>query len=100
MNIKSIKTEITILELESMSWMPVDGKKAIIKGWQLKDNVESNLKFKKGHNIAIRTGKVSGCLVVDVDVKNRGLEIWTELERKMGRIDTYRVITGTGGLHL
>ena len=96
----AIQKEATVIEILGMSCMSVDGKKAIVKGWSTKTTQELHQMLKKKHNIAIRTGQPSQCLVVDIDTKNRGLEIWEGLEKKMGKVDTYRVRTGTGGLHL
>ena len=95
-----VKKELVTLGLLSMSAMPLDGKKPIMENWQ---NLSTSVLFKKiksGQNFGIRTGKHSGCIVVDIDTKDRGMEIWTALEAKMGRINTYRVTTGSGGLHL
>lgn len=50
-------------------------------------------------NVAIATG--DGQLVVlDVDPRHGGDESLAELEREHGRLATYRVRTGAGGLHL
>lgn len=97
---KAMKEEQTLLELMNMSAMPLDGKKPIVKEWEQKDSKVLFAQIKRGQNFGIRTGKVSNCVVVDIDTKDRGLEIWTALEKKMGPISTYRVTTGSGGLHL
>lgn len=49
-------------------------------------------------NIGIQPGR-SGMMVLDVDVKNGGLETLAQLEQTNGRITTRRAITGTGGYH-
>ena len=97
---KAMKEEQTLLELLDMSAMPLNGKKPIIKEWEQQDSKFLFAQIKRGQNFGIRTGRVSKCIVVDIDVKDRGLEIWTALEKKMGPISTYRVTTGSGGLHL
>jgi hypothetical protein len=101
---KAMQAEQQVLELLSMSAMPLDGKKPFILEWEKKDAKVLQAALAKaanrGKNYGIRTGKVSNCIVVDVDTKNHGLEVWTRLEEKMGAIDTYRVTTGSGGLHL
>lgn len=97
---KVMKEEIQVLELLSISAMPIEGKQPIIKEWETADTASLFAKIKLGKNFGIRTGKVSDCIVVDIDTKDRGLETWTEIEKKMGKIDTYRVRTGSGGLHL
>lgn len=98
-----MNSTINELQVIGMSPMPVNGKKATILKWNTKSNSELEKAFKKkdyGDNLAIRTGLSSRCLVVDVDVKNRGLEVWDHLEAKYGRIETYRVRTPSGGLHI
>ena len=95
-----VKKELIVLELLGMSAMPLDGKKPTLKKWESEDSAMLFKKIKPGQNFGIRTGKPSGCIVVDIDTKDRGMEIWTALEAKMGHINTYRVTTGSGGLHL
>lgn len=51
-------------------------------------------------NIGILTGLVSGITVVDVDVKDHGLETWNKLIQKHGEVLTPTVRSGSGGLHL
>jgi len=51
-------------------------------------------------NIGIRTGKGSNLVVVDVDKRSGGLETLQQLEAEYGKIETRRVRTGGGGLHL
>ncbi|WP_153731564.1 bifunctional DNA primase/polymerase [Sporosarcina obsidiansis] len=54
-----------------------------------------------GANIGIRTGKVSGIFVLDVDIhKVDGRETLEALERKHSNLpDTVQSITGSGGIH-
>ena len=51
-------------------------------------------------NIGIRTGQISGVVVLDLDAKNGGLESWNELQDIHGRVETLTCRTGGGGLHL
>ena len=51
-------------------------------------------------NIGVRTGHVSGIVVLDIDAKNGGLESWRDLQDFNGRVDTMTSFTGGGGLHL
>ena len=51
-------------------------------------------------NIGIRTGEVSGIVVVDIDAAKGGLESWEELQDLHGRVDALTCHTGGGGLHL
>ena len=48
------------------------------QAWQ-KINKESCLsKIKSNNNIGILTGKISGITVIDIDVKDKGLEVWNK----------------------
>jgi len=51
-------------------------------------------------NIGLRTGQISGIVVVDVDAKNGGIEFWRDLQDLNGRVDTLTSVTGGGGQHL
>lgn len=52
-------------------------------------------------NVAIRTGRESGVIVLDVDVQHGGGATLAELERKHGRLPaTAETLTGGGGKHL
>ena len=51
-------------------------------------------------NIGIRTGQISGVVVLDIDPKNGGLESWSELQDIHTRVDTLICHTGGGGKHL
>ncbi len=53
------------------------------------------------HNVGIVTGEASGVWVLDVDPKDGGYESLAALEAEHGALpDTYRVRTGSGGLHV
>ena len=56
-------------------------------------------------NIGVRTGKITGVVVVDIDAAKGdatrgGLEAWEEFQDINGRVETLTVHTGGGGLHL
>ena len=52
-------------------------------------------------NVAIRTGAVSGLVVLDVDPRNGGDESLLEFEAQIGPLPTTpRSLTGGGGLHM
>lgn len=53
-------------------------------------------------NIGIITGKRSGVVIIDVDVKHGGLDNWQRLLRSHGseRLRAPTVRTGSGGLHV
>ncbi len=50
-------------------------------------------------NIGIATGRTSGIVVADLDVKTAGPENWSSLLDAHGSIDTLTTITGSGGAH-
>jgi hypothetical protein len=54
-------------------------------------------------NIGIRTGEESKLIVVDLDTKNNGIDSFYSICERYGNgimPDTWRVITGSGGMHL
>ena len=52
-------------------------------------------------NIGIRTGAISGLLVLDIDPRNGGDQSLAELERQYGPLpETVEALTGGGGRHL
>ena len=52
-------------------------------------------------NLGIRTGAVSGIVVVDLDWDHEGIESFADLEKRYGNHPpTVAVMTGGGGLHL
>jgi hypothetical protein len=52
-------------------------------------------------NIGMPTGAASGCVVLDIDPRNRGDDSLYELETEHGALpDTLEVLTGGGGRHL
>jgi hypothetical protein len=77
------------------SLVPLKGKKPVLEGWtQLPKTTESEAKqYVEQGNIGIRTGAISGLVVIDVDLK--GLKFLKELNLP----PTPRVRTGSGGLH-
>lgn len=52
------------------------------------------------NNIGLLTGERNNITVIDIDVKDKGLETWNILIEKYQPIDTPTVRTGSGGLHL
>ena len=51
-------------------------------------------------NLAVRTGRASGLVVVDVDPRSGGLDTLADLDRARSLPGTVIAITGSGGLHL
>ena len=78
------------------AFTPLNGKKPILKGWQKlprEDKIHTVADWTEQHNIGLRTGQVSGgIIVVDADI-NKGADI-----SKLDLPDTVQVSTG-GGIH-
>jgi hypothetical protein len=53
----------------------------------------------KNKNYGILTGKVNNILVLDIDVKDNGLEEWQKYIKRNGDINTVTVSTPSGGFH-
>ena len=83
----------------AMSWLekatpplvyfPTVGKVSIVKGWQKltkPTTVDIDL---SDQNIGLMTGKTNSISVIDIDVKDRGLEIWSKLIKQY---DTTNII--------
>ena len=51
-------------------------------------------------NIAICTGEVSGLVVIDIDPRHGGEEMWAGIEEAYGVTPTLTAITASGGRHL
>ena len=75
---------------------PCDGKKPITKNW---NNLSKSVKIINNYNTGIITGKVSNITIVDIDIKDNGLETWNKLINEFGDINTVKVKTPSGGLH-
>ena len=83
------------------------GKHPIIKAWTTRattdpDKITKWWKECPHANIGIATGRESGIVVLDVDVRpgKDGMASLAELEREIGRLPkTLTVRTGSGGLH-
>jgi hypothetical protein len=81
------------------------GKFPSVEGWQQRNlNSEITAKaFAAKNNIGILCGEVSGIFVLDIDNKDRGVEIYNRLllERGIAENDlTLVATTGSGGKHL
>jgi hypothetical protein len=54
---------------------------------------------RKNTNYGILTGKRNNLLVLDIDVKDQGLEEWNKYIQRNGDINTVTISTPSGGLH-
>lgn len=81
-----------------ITFMPLDGKKPILNQWQkLTHESSKKLRIDDKLNYGILTG--ISFIVLDIDVKDYGLETWEELIKKNGDPNTFKVMTGSGGYH-
>lgn len=55
-----------------------------------------------GYNIGIRTGRVSGIFVVDIDIRDGGMATWMTLQKDyvFNGSEKAAVVTPSGGLHI
>jgi hypothetical protein len=74
-------------------------KKPIAEGWEKTtiDNYKSKIDYSK--DVGILTGSKHNLLVIDIDVKDKGLETWNKWIEEYGDIDTPIDKTPTGGYH-
>ncbi len=75
---------------------PLRGKVPVSAGWQAAPKAEASqaITWARAGNVGLRTGAVSGIVVIDVDTAKGGDASGLHLPR------TVTVITGSGGLHL
>ena len=85
--------------------IPLKGKVPIPRKWQNiteEDSLEIIEKYANNlqmNNLGILTGKPSKIVVMDIDIKNQGLEKWEKMVSEHEPLDTFTVRTGSGGLH-
>jgi putative DNA primase/helicase len=78
------------------SFMPVKGKKPFLKGWQKQacETLDQAEEWARRGNIAIRTGEISGGLVVIDEDRCKGGSV-----ESLNLPETVTVATGGGGFH-
>ncbi len=85
---------------------PLRGKKPLLKGWQnfsLEDSRKATIEeIRKGNadNMGIVTGKSSEIVVVDIDIRENGINNWLGLIEGHQMEETFVVETGSGGYHI
>ena len=59
-------------------------------------------RWRGGMNLGILGGRRSGVTILDIDVKDRGLEIWDALMENNTDLESFpwTIVTGSGGLHM
>ncbi len=66
-----------------------------------RDQIERWTREHPAAGVGLPTGEITGCVVLDVDVKTDGPESLRDLEAAQGSLpDTVRVLTPAGGTHL
>ena len=80
--------------------LPLDGKKPIFKRWNKLEATPDRLYVFENYNIGVLTGLVSGITVLDIDVKDDGLDVWNSISSAYPEIVTPMVRTGSGGIHI
>jgi hypothetical protein len=67
--------------------------------WSDKKNHVYDGRLQENKNYGIITGKLNNLLVLDIDVKDHGLEEWKKYIERNGEPNTVTVSTPSGGLH-
>ena len=91
----------------SFGFVPIglNGKRPLLGGWQntprdkALELIATNSKAGKINNVGILAGKASGVVVVDVDLRENGIEQWHKMAKDKGLPETFTVLTGSGGYH-
>ena len=90
---------LNIKKMNKFVYIPINANSKIAKNsWKhVKKTNESA--FSVGDNRAIITGQISDIIVVDIDVKDNGVETWFELTQKHGDPQTLIQRSPNGGYH-
>jgi len=98
-----------------LSWgfipLPIrpDTKAPFGRGWNFTtretaiENIRRAMQFfgpNHSLNLGILCGDASAVIILDVDRRDDGVRVWETLEGLHGPINTFRIRTGGGGLHL
>lgn len=78
--------------------IPMSGKQALIPNWQKKTKTVHPTYIDQ--NIGILTGKINKILVLDVDIKDNGMKLFSKLIKEYGDIKTPTVKSPSGSLHI
>lgn len=97
-------TDSIIEDYHQRGWaiMPLDGKKPILNGWTTlpAPSLEQALEWGAKGNVGLRTGRISGAVVLDVDPKSGGNDSLEKLKAEgLNLDDAPHVETGGGGSH-
>jgi hypothetical protein len=78
--------------------LPMSGKQVLIPNWQKKTKTVHPSYINQ--NIGLLTGKVNGITVLDVDVKDDGMKLFSKLIKEHPDIKTPTVKSPGGSIHL
>jgi Bifunctional DNA primase/polymerase, N-terminal len=101
--VKSDKSYLTVVpRLSSLGLVviPLEDKRPILQGWNRLEKTPERLYVFENRNLGILTGHVSGITILDIDVKDHGLETWMKISSVYPDIYTPTVRTSSGGLHI
>ena len=76
-----------------------NSKVPLNKGWTNPVNLSSDIDMKYGYKLGIATGRVNNLIVLDIDIKDNGLNEWNKYIDEYGEPLTYKVKTPSGGYH-
>ena len=94
-----INTPLDISELWKIKLLPNDKVPPKNYCWSKDDKlIVKNIEPNEKQNVGILTGK-NNIMILDIDVKNGGLDAFNEYVREFGNIDTYCVKTCRNGYH-
>ncbi len=80
--------------------LPLDDKRPILKGWNKIEKTPERLYVFENRNLGIITGRLSGVTILDIDLKDGGMELWINISSAYPDIITPIVQTASGGIHI
>lgn len=86
--------------MENLITFPCVNKIAAVQKW---NQLVKSIKPAHGQNIAVLAGLRNNITIIDVDLKDKGLEIWKQLVKQFNfskKLKTPTVKTPSGGLHI
>ena len=89
---------IEILESYNKILIIKNGKTPLQK-WKEKHNQFTEIPDLNNFNYGVLTGIANDLLVLDIDVKDDGLNEWQEYVNKHGEVQTMQISTPSGGIH-
>ncbi len=87
------------LSKHGLVMIPLYNKRPIYRQWN-KITQTPKIEAFKGYNIGILTGQASGITVLDIDVKEGGVQMWNSISSAFPEIITPVARTGSNGIHM